>query len=80
VTKVSQLLKVIEGAHVLGTDGLRDYHTAKRVINSNRIALAGKRFATIRAELKNHHVIVSLNDDYTIRVYRPDTQSEMVLR
>ena len=80
MTKTSGLMKILEGAHVLGDDGLRDYHVAQRVKNANRKRkdLLGSRFLAVRQELKNYRVMVSLTDD-DVRIYRPDTRQEYFL-
>lgn len=77
-SKVHNILGVIEGSHVQGPDGLRDYHTARQVRDSMRKSNLAERFSSIRQALKNHRVTVSL-DGEQIRIHRPETGQEIKL-
>lgn len=80
MSRTAELLKLLDGSHVMDEDGLRNYHVAKRVVNANRKpkALLGSRLTAVRQELKNYRVMVSIRDN-DIRVYRPDTNQEWYL-
>ena len=60
---VAQIAEVLDGAHVLGKDGLRDYHKARAVRDLKR-RKGIDRLAATRAELKNYRVQV--NEDWEL--------------
>lgn len=60
MSKVEQILKVIEGSHVMGSNGLRDYHAARLARDANRCGTTESRFIAMRKALKNHRVTVKL--------------------
>lgn len=78
MTATAEIMKLIDNTHCMDRDGLRVYHTAKRVRDCKRIKTSWLRLGEIRKALKNYRVVVTL--DYgkdAVRVFRPDTQQEM---
>ena len=70
MSKLSIVRELIGGSHVMGEDGLRDYHAARAVINATR---RRDPFPAIREALKNHRVMVSYDGQGIVRIFRPDT-------
>lgn len=58
-SKVEQILSTIRNTHVMGTDGLRDYHCARLARDANRCGTTDSRFDAMRKALKNHRVTVA---------------------
>jgi hypothetical protein len=81
VSKIAEIRNFIDGAHVLGKDGLRDYHTAERVRNALRIRSSNERFEKIKSALHAYRVTVLLIscDPCQIRIRRNDQNKEIVL-
>ena len=75
---IAGIRKFIDGAHVLGEDGLRDYHAAASIRDARRIKAAEKRFTAIKTILHPYRVTVSPEGPY-IRMRRNDNQAEMVI-
>lgn len=75
---VTGIRKFIDAAHVLGEDGLRDYHAAAAVRDARRIKSEVKRFATIKHILHPYRITVSPEGPY-VRLRRNDTNTEMVI-
>jgi hypothetical protein len=81
LSKIEQVTRLLKGSHVMGdtpNTGLAAYHDAKACVNAMRRVGWERRFTIIRQHTKNYRVMVSLNDN-GIRIYRPDTQQEMIL-
>lgn len=78
MSKIGTICELIQGAHVASSDGLHDYHVAREVINGAHCRSLSKRFSAIRLALHPYRVMVSIDGD-TVRIYRPDTQSEVRL-
>jgi PHP family Zn ribbon phosphoesterase len=57
-SKIEQILRVIRDAHVMGSNGLRDYHAARLARDANRCGTSESRFDAMRKALKNHRVTV----------------------
>ena len=55
---VAQIAEVLDGAHVLGKDSLREYHKARAVQDLKR-RKGIDRLAAVRKELKNYRVQVN---------------------
>lgn len=70
---------IIRGEHVLGDDGLRDYHKIQAVKSDMRIRDRFVRMASIKATLNPYRVMVSLTADEKVRVYAPSKQLEILL-
>lgn len=78
-SKVSVLSKMLDGTHVMEpTNGLKSYHAAREVIGASRMKDAYLRNSKIKSLLKNFRVVVSMQGDAT-RIYRPDTQQELII-
>lgn len=75
---ISGIRKFIDGAHVLGEDGLRDYHAAAAVRDARRIKSEVKRFTTIKSILHPYRITVSPEGPY-VRLRRNDNNAEMVI-
>jgi hypothetical protein len=76
---VAQIAEVIDGAHVLGKDGLRDYHKARTVRDLKR-RKGIDRLAATRTELKSYRVQV--NEDWepgSICVHNPAKGLSVIL-
>jgi hypothetical protein len=78
MSKIGQICDLIKDAHIMETNGLHDYHVAREVMNAARVRDIAKRFSIVRRVLHPYRVTVS-NQDGQIRIYRPDTQSEVLL-
>jgi hypothetical protein len=72
---------VIDGHHVMGQDGLGDYHTVQRVKKAMRKHQPSMRYVAIKQALKNYRVIVTQTPEPVrkVRVFCPATQAEVVL-
>lgn len=73
---------VIAGQHVMGVDGLRDYHAVqavKAVKAAKRIKSDVARYMAIQKSLKNWRVLVSFTVDERIRIMSYATQAEVIL-
>ena len=57
---VAQIQEVIGGQHVMGADGLQDYHASRKVRDCKRIRDRSERIAAMKRALKNYRVTVSL--------------------
>jgi hypothetical protein len=77
MSKVGSLTDLIAGSHVMGENGLRDYHVAAAAIKALRLRAFSERLNAIRVALKNHRVQVSYDDQGVIRVFRPDRGAEL---
>lgn len=82
-SKISQVDKLLQGAHVMSDSPLTAYHAAKACIDSNRKVGTDRRFAAIQDATKNFRVMVAIVDNGrgtrdAIRLYRPDTQQEFI--
>jgi hypothetical protein len=76
-SKVEQILAVIRNSHVMGEDGLRDYHAARAARDANRKGTTQARFSAMKTALKNHRVTVSLDSGMgTIRIRNNETRAE----
>jgi uncharacterized protein len=78
-TNKTEVIKaVLEGAHVMGSNGLQDYHTAQAIKAACRKQDSVIKFMTIRTAIKNYNLMVSLQGDCT-RIWNPSTQTEVTL-
>lgn len=60
---VGDIRRLIDGAHVMGPDGLRDYHAAAAAVNACRKHDFSARLAGVRKALKNYNVQVFARDN-----------------
>ncbi len=60
MSKVGKLTAFLEGLHVMGRNGLRDYHAAAAAVNANRKRDTLDKLAAVKAALKNHRVTVKV--------------------
>ena len=58
---VAQIQEVIGGQHVMGADGLTDYHAARKVRDCKRVRDRSERVSAMKRALKNYRVTVSLD-------------------
>lgn len=65
MSKLSEILEVIKGSHVMGENGLRDYHAARAARDANRCGTTDSRFEAMRKALKNHRVTVKHVFDFS---------------
>jgi hypothetical protein len=79
MTLTDKIGNVIRGEHVMGDDGLRDYHRIQAVKSDMRIRDRFIRFASIKATLNPYRVMVSFTADEKVRVYAPSKQVEVIL-
>ena len=79
MTLNGQLGSILRGEHVMGEDGLRDYHKIQAVKNAMRVRDRFVRFNHIKAVLHPYHVTVSLLEDERVRVWAPAKQTEVIL-
>jgi hypothetical protein len=80
---ISQVDKILQGAHVMSDNPLTAYFAAKACVNANRKVGVERRFNTMRMATKNFRVMLSIVDNGrgirdAIRLYRPDTQQEFI--
>ncbi len=74
-----KIRKVIDGEHVMGEDGLRDYHKVETVKSDLRIRDRRIRFLSVKSVLAPYRVMVSLTADEKVRIYSPSKQLEVIL-
>ena len=60
MSQIGKLTAFVTGLHVMGKDGLRDYHAAKAALDANRRRDMGDKVAGIKHALKNHRVTVGV--------------------
>lgn len=70
---------LIRGEHVMGEDGLRDYHRIQAVKSQMRIRDPFIRYASIKDTLKNYRVMVNFTADDKTRIFSPSKQKEVIL-
>ena len=76
-SKIEQILGVIRDSHVMGVDGLRDYHAARAARDANRCVTTQARFSAMRRALKDHRVQVTLDTGLgVIRIRNAETGKE----
>ena len=70
MSKIGTLTAFLEGMHVMGRDGLRDYHVARLVVNASRKRDLSDRLAAAKVALRNHRVTVSIwCDDVCVKKF-----------
>jgi hypothetical protein len=77
MSKIGAICNLLNGAHVLETDALHDYHVAREIRNAARCPLS-KRASIVRLALHPYRVVVSVRDD-KVRIYRPDLEREILI-
>ena len=70
---------IIRDTHVMGADGLREYHAIQAVKSDMRIRDRFIRFASIKATLKNYRVMVNFTGDNKARIFNTETKTEVIL-
>ena len=60
MSKIGTLAAFLDGMHVLGRDGLRDYHAARLTMNAGRKRDLESQCAAVKSALKNHRVTVCI--------------------
>jgi len=77
-SKISTITAILNGAHVMGEDGLKAYHDARSVRNAMLRVGRQRQLGAVIQAIKNYRVTASYNDT-GIRLYRAATQQELVL-
>lgn len=77
-SKIGTVCDLITGASQFREDGLHDYHVAREIVNAGRCRSLGRKFAIIRLALNSYRIMVSIREEQ-IRLYRPDTQTEVLI-
>ena len=78
-SKVGVLCDFLDGTERFKRDPLGVYHAARRVRDSARMKDATERFRVVKRSLAPLEVIVSMETDGRIRVFRPDTGHELYI-
>lgn len=78
MTLTAQIKQLIEGAHCMGSDSLKDYHVAQETKSALRKQNFVERFYAVKNALHTYRVMVTIKDGSKIRIYRPETHQELV--
>lgn len=62
MSKIGKINDFLKGTAYIETNGLADYHAARRVMNALRCKTDEKRIAGVRAALKQYRVTAFLED------------------
>lgn len=79
MSKIETLTRLIEGAHVMGADGLQAYYDARRVRNALLKHEPIARTMEIQKALKNYRVGVFHTCNGRTRILNYDTKAEVTL-
>ena len=60
MSKIGTLTAFLKGMHVMGDNGLRDYHAAKLAVNAGRKRGIEAQCAAVKIALNNHRVTVCI--------------------
>ena len=78
MSKTQEIMQVIENAHYMGENGLRDYHVAQAVKSALCKPNFVERFYAVKSALHAYRVSVTIGDNQSIRIYRHDTSQELI--
>jgi hypothetical protein len=78
-TKLGQILSTLEGTHISGENGLRDYHVASSVRYAGRIKDTAERFRKVYELLTEYSVRVAWSGAGDVMVLRNDGTRRVII-
>jgi hypothetical protein len=79
MTKLGQILSTLDGTHISGENGLRDYRIAELVRNAGRIKDVAVRFRKVYDLLAEYSVRVAWSGAGDVMVLRNDGTRKVII-